>query len=299
MTDSVYPVAICDISVYQGKVDFNILRQSAQAVYIRAGYGNVGLDANTATNVAGAKAAGMPYGLYWFARAGMDYKKHIASFRARYNEFGGHLPPVWDCEYTDLNKQDTSKWLNRLIKEWGNQTGVLPMIYTAAWWWDFYTVRMDWPKEYDLWVAHYTSAALPRIPEDWKTRGWTLWQWSADGNRSGPGHGVQSADVDRNRFYGSVEQFNQKYKTNILPLGEQPAVPPVLPEPQPMPVTLPPFVTIKMPVANVRSFPEMADNNIIGKTYRNNAWRVIGEEGEWWKVEGYIGKEVTVEHPHA
>ena len=63
-----------DISKYQGKVDFNKLKTYCNFVIIRAGYTGYGDgvqhgDHYFLINMAGAKAAGMPWGAYWFTQA--------------------------------------------------------------------------------------------------------------------------------------------------------------------------------------------------------------------------------------
>ena len=63
-----------DISKYQGRVDFNKLKAVCNFVLIRAGYtgycdGVQHSDPYFLVNMAGAKAAGMPWGCYWFSQA--------------------------------------------------------------------------------------------------------------------------------------------------------------------------------------------------------------------------------------
>ena len=79
------------------------------------------------------------------------------------------------------------------------------MVYTRATWWNPNTVPQTWPKEYDLWVAHYTSAPegtivgtkpVPWIPNDWGTEHYDFWQYSADGNMLGSEYGVESDSID-------------------------------------------------------------------------------------------------------
>lgn len=50
-------------------------------------------------------------------------------------------------------------------------------------------------KNHPLWVAHYTSAAKPRIPAPWSF--WTFWQYTDRGRVAGIAGGV-----DINRFNG-------------------------------------------------------------------------------------------------
>ena len=115
-----WPVKLTDVSSWQGVIDFTKMRLKAQAVYIRAGYGNDGYDPNAPSNADGAFEAAMPWGLYWYVKAGKDFKKHVNNFCAVWQDYGGQLPPVWDCEYTDYTtnvRNNTTNWLTKLVSQ--------------------------------------------------------------------------------------------------------------------------------------------------------------------------------------
>lgn len=84
--------------------------------------------------------------------------------------------------------------------------GYSPIIYTRANWWNSFVLRRAYWKELDLWVANY-GVLSPAIPIDWKTVGWKLWQYSADGNFLGNYYGVASNHIDLNRFKGTVQEM--------------------------------------------------------------------------------------------
>lgn len=295
-----YPVSIDDVSKWQGVIDFSRMREKAQAVYIRAGYGDDGLDLNAGQNVNGSSAAGMPHGLYWYVKAGQDFRKHVSSFKAVWLRDGGDLPPIMDCEYTGYSvnvKGNTANWLTKLVKAWQDETGIEPMIYTRQSWWDANTSRTDWPKTLDLWVAHYTSVPegtivggkpVPWIPADWAAvtnpRTWTMWQYSADGNGLGPSHGAQSASIDRNRWNGTINEFNQKYGTHILPLGSvvQPPIPPY-------------FSThvVTTQVCNPRNRANLDPQFDAGTFIKSVVFEKVGAmEGDFQPVKVYLHKTV-------
>ena len=288
LPDPTHPVSIDDISKWQGKVDFSIMRQKAQCVYIRAGFGDIGKDANLEANVTGAQAAGMPHGLYWYVKAGADFRKHVASFKQAWQQYAGQLPPVFDCEYTSYTKNvkgNTANWLTKLVKNWCDETDIDPMIYTRQTWWDANTSRTDWPKTLDLWIAHYTSVPegtiingkpVPWLPADWAAvvnpRTWSMWQYSADGNELGPSHGVESASIDRNRWNGTINQFNQKYGTHILPLGSV-VQPPIEPPP---PYFSTHVVTIQ--TCNPRTRPALGNATDAGAIIKGQIFEKAGEK---------------------
>lgn len=291
-TEDTYPVRLDDVSYLQGFIDFDKMRLQAQAVYIRAGFGDAGIDANVKQNTTDARAAGMPFGLYWFVRVGDDWRQHIDNFWKKVQEYKPSLPPVFDCEYTSLIKSGSTAWMEKLYSNWMTTTKVQPIIYTRASWWDTNLARQDWPKECRLWIAHYTNAAQPILPDDWaeiaNPKTWTFWQWSADGNGQGDLHGVSSDDIDRNRFQGSVAEFNQIFGTNIKALGEPIEPPPPPPEETPMQVKT--RTTI-----NIRNAPNLSISSIIGTSLKGAILDVVGDAGDFWITQTFVAKSVVDE----
>ena len=56
-----------DISTFQGDVDLSAAKAGGiQVVYIRASYGQAGVDARFSQNHAAAQAAGLPFGFYHY-----------------------------------------------------------------------------------------------------------------------------------------------------------------------------------------------------------------------------------------
>ena len=53
---------------------------------------------------------------------------------------------------------------------------------------------------YQIWLAHYTAAQTPTVPNPWKV--WTFWQYS----QSGQTQGIAGA-VDQDRFNGTIEDL--------------------------------------------------------------------------------------------
>lgn len=291
-----YPIVIPDISSWQGVVDWPKMASQAQAVIIRAGYGNDGHDPQLVANVAGADAVGMEWGLYWFVKAGKDFRKHVESFHQVWRNYPGKITPVMDCEYTEYSRKlDTTNWLSKLVKNWYEVSGKDPMIYTRASWWDYNTYRTDWPKALDLHIAHYTIAAQPMIPADWakvaNPRSWTFWQYSADGNGQGSRFGAQSKAIDLNRWQAdngdtSIAAFNQRYGTDIKPI-----LPPPPPPPPPPGEGL--HFSVVVASLNVRSGPG-TNYGIVGKLAAGDVVTPLDVAGQDAWVEVSPGKWAAV-----
>ena len=97
--------------------------------------------------------------------------------------------------------------------------GVLPILYSRAYWLNKWTVPDDLMKLLELWIARYTSkrkpwgnllpwpdspAIKPRDYDDW-----VFWQWSADGNGRGAEFGAKSKSIDLDYFNGDQAAFDE------------------------------------------------------------------------------------------
>ncbi len=83
-----------------------------------------------------------------------------------------------------------------------DQLNVIPMIYTAPYYWiEYGTTDVAWTK-YPLWIANY-YVQKPMIPLPWTT--WTFWQYTPKGD--GTKYGVESLQIDLDWFNGTEEDF--------------------------------------------------------------------------------------------
>jgi lysozyme len=219
---SKYPLIFPDISAWQGEVDWDVMASQTPVIILRAGYGNDGIDVRVKEYHAEARRRGLITQLYWYIKAGKDVQKHVESFSNICFELDPDLPPLFDCEYTEYTenvKTNTTNWLMKMVNTWEFLYND-PMIYTRASWWDYNTVRSDWPKRHKLHAAHYNLfVEEPDVPADWGNvnipRPWTHWQYSADGNHMGAQFGVSSGSIDLNRYNGSVEDFEREFGVTL------------------------------------------------------------------------------------
>lgn len=204
---SAYMINVPDISKWNGAVDMMIMRQKANGIIVRAGFGNEGIDSKVEENIANAKEAGLPWFLYWYIMVGYDLKKHLESFYTIYNKLGCVTPPIFDFEYTELApKRDTTAWIDKYLSD-SSSLFNRSTIYTRASWWNANVIENPLHRAFLLHVAHYTGAAFPLLPSEWDD--FVLWQWSADGNRKGEEYGCTSPHLDLNRFNGGIYEFEQ------------------------------------------------------------------------------------------
>lgn len=110
------------------------------------------------------------------------------------------LPPAIDCE--DMERTTPSVYvyaLKNMLETVQRQIRCTPMIYVSPAFWqglgnpDF--------SEFALWIANYTAAKEPEIPNTWKS--YAIWQHSEGGHVDGI-----TGDVDLDRSNPSVDAQN-------------------------------------------------------------------------------------------
>lgn len=150
-----------------------------------------------ATDIAGARAAGLYVGLYSFARPQYSPIAQADVFGADFNIVGGTLlPPVLDLEANGgLSPSALVSWTRRFLTELQRVTGRQPMIYTGPSFWQSSLGNSTAFTSYPLWAANYTTCSTPQRFGGWSS--WSLWQYD-DGAyaETAPIAGI-SATVDR------------------------------------------------------------------------------------------------------
>src|SRR5256885_8239405 len=155
-----------DVSYYESSVDW----QKAHAAgidfaFIRVSDGTGYIDPKFPEYWAGAKAAGVIRGAYQFYRPAED---PIAQADLLLEKMGplepGDLPPVIDVEVsgglsTDAVAASVKAWVDHVAAAIGRP----PIVYAGLYSWHDLTNSANMTTE-PLWVAQYTNAACPNIP---------------------------------------------------------------------------------------------------------------------------------------
>lgn len=223
----------CDISVNQGDVNFQKMKDAgAEFVIARKQIGYYG-DVNFAKNLAGAKAVELPFGAYGVPYPGYDMTRQQNKFMENISPKDLDFPPFPDVEVKHKIAKSTAigqvlQYMYALKQWWGES---IP--YTAKYVWeDFYSSAKGWIDDWELWVANYTGGGdNPKyIPMGWMYHkdgtvvapedSYILWQFSADGNGRGSEFGASSRDIDLDYM---DKDFFDRY---INPTPPQPPQPP-------------------------------------------------------------------------
>ena len=209
-----------DVSYAQGKIDWQKVKAAGiQFAFVRCGYcrwdGSVKLDEQYHRNMQEAAKAGIPAGIYLYSYA----KTPEAAARAASEtlelakDYKVEMPIVFDIEdelYRTFSAQENTAIARAFLERIAEQ-GYYPMLYSYKSFAET-LLNMDGLKDFDFWLAHYTSQTSYTGPH-------TVWQYSAKGTVDGI-----SGDVDLNWCYtdyltlipeegrnGLSEDYRQKY----------------------------------------------------------------------------------------
>lgn len=197
----------CDISYYQGDVDFAAMKKAGiKAVIIRAGYGTT-VDKRFISYINGAIRAGLVIGVYWFiyaadAAGARNNAKKCLEVIGPYRQ---HITlGVWaDWEY-DSDKRagglsasarsDLVDAFNCWIEEAGYEAGIYSnQDYIQSGKFQSWLVA-----KYPLWFARY-NANISSYAYKGKNNKPYMWQYCSTGD--GKAHGVSSKNLDMNKVF--------------------------------------------------------------------------------------------------
>lgn len=196
---------IIDVSRWQGDIDWAKVKASGKVggVMIRAvstKNGELYVDPMFEKNYAGAKAAGLPVGVYYYTQAVTEglARKELNLLKTCLEGKTFELPIAVDVEDNRLKSLPATE-LTKLVKmelKEIEKLGVYAILYTYSNFAD-YNLNMWQLSEFDLWIADYRSKR--------PTRKHGMWQYSSKGNVAGV-NGV----VDMNHVYKDYPGILQK-----------------------------------------------------------------------------------------
>jgi lysozyme len=169
-------------------------------------------------DIAGAKAAGIPFGAYYFAQPHINNAISAARFFVANGGGIGQLPPALDLEVTKLKPYDTAVWALTWLQEVQRLSGRKPIIYVGYY---FPASQYKILAPYDLWLPAYSNGykpvinvctvAQPKVPAPWVSRGWSMWQFTSVAHPSGMGR--SNTDLSA----AEASWFSKWTGTGILP----------------------------------------------------------------------------------
>lgn len=198
-----------DVSRWKGSIVWSRVAHGGYRFTFAEATNGFTADPSYGRNHSGAKAAGLAFGAFHFARpAGTTARAVVANAIAQADLFvsvaqpqTGELAPVLDLERTGgLGPASLRAWTAAWLDEVQLQVGIRPTIYSSPTFWRHAVgdASVFAAAGSSLWVAHWHVLA-PRVPAaDWAASGWSFWQWT-DCSRV---PGIRGC-VDGDRYRGS------------------------------------------------------------------------------------------------
>ncbi|WP_462417794.1 GH25 family lysozyme [Kytococcus sp. Marseille-QA3725] len=183
---------------------------SAKFAWIKATEGNYMTADSFSEQWSGATEQGMLRGSYHFANpefsSGPEQAEFFVENRGGWSGDGRTLPGALDLEYNPYGemcygktKAEMNSWARGFITRYEQLTGVKPIIYTNADWWNTCVGDYDY-SDVKLWLARYADSP-GKAPHSWSHHGaaHTIWQT----------HPVDAHGYDVNRVRGSFGDLKQ------------------------------------------------------------------------------------------
>jgi len=192
-----------DVSEYDDAVDWATAKGSGiDYAFVRVSDGLAYPDSKFAEYWPAARAAGVIRGAYQYFRPDVDPVQQANLLLSSMGTLmPGDLPPVLDLEVADgLSTAAVTTAVQTWISTVTAAIGRAPIVYAGLYSWPTLTGGADVTTS-PLWIAQYTSAACPDIPDPWTQ--WLFWQHSD----TGVVNGVTSSQLDLDVFNGTLDDL--------------------------------------------------------------------------------------------
>lgn len=217
-----------DVSKWQGEIDFVVMKNSGvHGVVIKCGQGTA-KDPKFDVNWAGAKAAGIPRGSYWFFDSRVPPKQQALNWWTWIQHDKGEL--MHFADYEENYGGQWGGWQNfKIFLQEFQRLSQLPDsrigIYTGYFYWIAHSptsaLELAYFARFELWLAWYTDDPSDVvIPRPWLIVIFIAWQYGTPPN--GKMRGCDSIEVDEN----NVNCVDQEAYANRFGFGDTIPPPP-------------------------------------------------------------------------
>jgi lysozyme len=253
-----------DVSHWQGTINWQTMKaQGVKFAFIRSSNG-LTLDTRVGTYAPAALSAGIPYGFYHYYQPGIDPIQQANTVISIAKKYGYDLPIAVDLEEGANIPADYANRVLTCLKHLEAQLGHKPIIYTSTGYWIGTLKAPAWGANYPLWLAAWTTASAPVVPQPWSS--WAFWQYSNSGE--GADYGVQSQRIDLNR--------TKNLSAYLIPR-----------KPAPTGLDLLPYLRgdgrmyeVKHPSGATETFQTQADDGIFWQC-KNRQWEQMKADAQW------------------
>lgn len=181
-----------DVSHYQGNIEWSDVAGDANVrfAYVKATEASTLRDSHLERNLRGARAAGIPVGVYHFFSPTAPVNEQLCNFLGSVKPQDIDLIPIIDVEKRGRAPLATfNSRLRTFLQRVEEVYGVKPVIYTGMNFYNRYLVGQF--TQYKFMIASY-SDDIPQLLDEPRM---VLWQFTAEGRVAGV-----RTHVDRSRF---------------------------------------------------------------------------------------------------
>jgi len=200
-----------DLSAYQGVIDWKTLaEQNIDFAYIKATEGNDYVDTQFKTNWEASQKTDLKVGAYHFLDYDSTGKDQAKNFIANVPVSKDNLPPVVDLELygqydeNPLPKEQVKVILDDFLKEFENNYGVKPIIYTSQRVFNMY-IGSDY-KDYKIWIVDLDNSWPETLPNG---ESFTFWQFTQRGILDG--YDGNETFIDLDLYKGTHTEFMDEF----------------------------------------------------------------------------------------
>lgn len=207
---------VIDVSVYQGQINWQKVRDAGiYAAVIRAGYGRLASQADKrfAANYDGARAAGLPVGIYWYSYADTPDAARLEAQVCLQVLAGRELqmPLYFDQEESRIPAAVRTDCAVAFLDTIRADGRYLPGYYTYTSYFASVDLATIQAHADTLWLADYRTNYDKTIPRD-------MHQYTSSGSVAGI-----AGRVDRNHLYrdfpGERKETTHMYTSDTLKIG--------------------------------------------------------------------------------
>ena len=196
---------------YQGLVDFHKMATQVQGVIIQMCYGT--LLTPLAKELQANSKGVIPRWFYQYFYPEYSPVQQASAFVSSMN--GDYGLGLWvDVEEPSVAwSQFQCDQLHLMLTEVERLSGIRPGIYSGEWFADPYLKLATFLSDYPVWLANYPTnwnpnmPPAPVIPQLWKGKPWTLWQWTDNGDAAANGCAGRSESTRLNSSHITLSRM--------------------------------------------------------------------------------------------
>lgn len=190
-----------DVSNWQGSIDFNVLKNNAEFVIMKATESNTYIDRFLRRNQTEARRVGMLVGYYHFARPAETSPQIQANY---FLDAVGGLQggEILVLDYEVDFPGDTDAWCFGFLEQCRVRTGVKPLIYLNQSLANMYPWARVRGGDYGLWLAQYDGKPTGTNKTPWASV--AMKQYTSTGAIGGV-----AGNADLNTFFGTAEEYKK------------------------------------------------------------------------------------------